>query len=197
MVCFNNLKNIGLALELYHAEHGSFPPAYTVDENGRRLHSWRTLLLPYLDEARFYETIDLSKPWDDPVNAKAYKAHFRVFQCPSADVPDNYTTYLGLVGEMHAFQPTERRTKEDFTDGLDQTVMVIDVEAKDAVHWMSPHDTDGDYLLELGKKSKLSHQSGISVVFADGRATIVEKNTPQDQLHGLSTIANADARYED
>ncbi len=46
--CKNNLKQIGLAFHNYHDDHGVFPPAYTVDENGTRLHSWRTLILPYL-----------------------------------------------------------------------------------------------------------------------------------------------------
>jgi type II secretory pathway pseudopilin PulG len=46
--CSNNLKQIALALHNYHDEFGSFPPVYTVDDAGTRLHSWRTLILPYM-----------------------------------------------------------------------------------------------------------------------------------------------------
>ncbi|MEZ6144785.1 MAG: DUF1559 domain-containing protein [Planctomycetaceae bacterium] len=46
--CKNNLKQIMLALHNYHDDFGTFPPAYTVDENGKRMHSWRTLIWPYL-----------------------------------------------------------------------------------------------------------------------------------------------------
>lgn len=61
-MCRNNLKLIGLALHNYHDEYGVFPPAYSVDENGVRLHSWRTLILPLADgSARFFSS-DLSEP---------------------------------------------------------------------------------------------------------------------------------------
>ena len=75
--CKNNLKQIGLALHNYHDEYGAFPPAYTVDADGKPLHSWRTLLLPYLDQRPLYATIDLTKAWDDPANAEACKKRRR------------------------------------------------------------------------------------------------------------------------
>ena len=48
--CRNNLKQLALAMHMYHEQHGSFPPAYVADENGTPMHSWRVLLLPYLEE---------------------------------------------------------------------------------------------------------------------------------------------------
>ncbi len=67
--CTNNLKQIALALHNYEQAYKSFPPAYTVDANGRPLHSWRTLILPFLEQESLYRAIDLSKPWNDPANA--------------------------------------------------------------------------------------------------------------------------------
>src|SRR5687767_14136115 len=46
--CKNNLKQIALALHNYHDVYGSFPPAYIADKDGRPMHSWRVLLLPYI-----------------------------------------------------------------------------------------------------------------------------------------------------
>ena len=66
--CMNHLKQVALALHNYHDVFQAFPPAYTVDEDGKPLHSWRTLILPYLEQAALYEQIDLSKPWDAPEN---------------------------------------------------------------------------------------------------------------------------------
>lgn len=70
MQCKNNLKNIALALHNYAASNGgNFPPAFTVDANGKRLHSWRTLILAHIDRRDLYARVDFSKPWDDPSNA--------------------------------------------------------------------------------------------------------------------------------
>ena len=75
----NNLKQIALALLNYEQAHHALPPAYTVDAQGRPLHSWRTLILPYLDQESLYQTIDLSKPWNDPANAKALETSLPFF----------------------------------------------------------------------------------------------------------------------
>src|SRR4051794_1481798 len=48
--CVNNLKQIALALYNYEQAHNALPPAYIVDAKGRALHSWRTLILPYLEQ---------------------------------------------------------------------------------------------------------------------------------------------------
>ena len=48
--CANTLKQIALAMHNYHDAWGSFPPAYIADEDGRPMHSWRVLLLPYLNK---------------------------------------------------------------------------------------------------------------------------------------------------
>jgi hypothetical protein len=70
-LCESNMTQIGVALRNYHDHHGSFPPAYTVDEEGNPLHSWRTLILPYftpdfLDSKwkDFYDQIRFDEPWD-------------------------------------------------------------------------------------------------------------------------------------
>ena len=97
--CHNNLKQIILGLHNYHDENGKLPPAYTVDAEGNRLHSWRTLLLPYMEGYdELYQSIDLTKPWDDPANAMARETSMQLFQCPSADLEDGMTTYQAVVG---------------------------------------------------------------------------------------------------
>jgi hypothetical protein len=53
--CKTHLKRIGLALHNYHEVHGYFFPAYIADENGKPMHSWRVLILPYLGEDELYD----------------------------------------------------------------------------------------------------------------------------------------------
>lgn len=83
MQCSNNLKRIALALHTYESVYKSFPPAYTVDAMGKPLHSWRTLLLPYLEFSHLYDAIDFAKPWNDPANATARNTEKAVFRCPT------------------------------------------------------------------------------------------------------------------
>src|SRR5262245_21426383 len=68
MQCNNHLRQIAIALQNYHDAYQCLPPAYTVDAAGKPLHSWRTLILPFMEGKAVYDKIDLSKPWDDPVN---------------------------------------------------------------------------------------------------------------------------------
>ena len=59
--CVNNMRHIGIALQNYHDTYKSFPPAYVADENGRPMHSWRVLILPFLEENGLYEKYDFDE----------------------------------------------------------------------------------------------------------------------------------------
>src|SRR4051812_12594653 len=58
--CQNNMQQIALGLLNYADRHRVFPSAYTMDEGGMPLHSWRTLVLPDLEEPALFKKIDLS-----------------------------------------------------------------------------------------------------------------------------------------
>jgi hypothetical protein len=166
--CKNNLKMIALALYSYHDAYKAFPPAYTVDENGQRLHSWRTLILPWMEQNDLYKKIDLSKPWDHPVNAGAFKTTPHTFRCPSFELPADSTTYLAVVGENACFHPTKPRAISEITDGTSNTLMVIEVPVKQAVPWMSPQDADEQMVLNISPADKLAHTGGVQSALADG-----------------------------
>ena len=80
--CSNRLRAIGLAIIRYADEHGHYPPAYVADEHGTPMHSWRVLILPYLDRlasdgrggandtyADVYSEYREDEPWNSPHNA--------------------------------------------------------------------------------------------------------------------------------
>ena len=68
MQCCSHMKGLTLAFHNYHDVYGSFPPAYTVDKNGKPLHSWRVLILPFMEGQALYEKIRLDEPWDSEHN---------------------------------------------------------------------------------------------------------------------------------
>jgi hypothetical protein len=83
MVCSNNLKQLGLALHNYHQTYGCFPPAYVADEDGRPMHhSWRVLVLPFLEQQQLYDQYRFDEPWDGPNNRKLAENVISIFHCP-------------------------------------------------------------------------------------------------------------------
>jgi len=192
--CKNNLKQIGLALHNYVDHHGVLPPAYTVDANGKRLHSWRTLILPYLDQAALFNSIDLSKPWDDPVNEKAFQTELGVFSCPSFEVQKGHTSYMVIVASNGCFRADRSVTFKEITDGTSTTLLVVEVPAQDAVPWMSPTDLVEFYLLGMNSDSKLNHSQGINSLLADGSVRFLSSDLSIEARHALISVAGQDSK---
>ena len=186
--CKNNLKHIAIALHNYHDLYDAFPPAYTVDENGQRLHSWRTLILPWLEHSDRYQKIDLSKPWNHPTNAEAFKTTPDLYRCPSFELPADSTTYLAVVGENACFHPTKPRAISEITDGTSNTIMVIEVPVKQAVHWMSPHDADEQMVLNISPTKKLAHIGGVQAAFADGSVRFLSETLVPETRRAVISI---------
>ena len=177
--CRGYFKHHSIALHNYLDIHGVFPPAYTTDENGKPLHSWRTLILPFFERSSLYESLDLSKPWNDPANSVAPNLDVRYYRCPSheEELPAFHTTYLGIAGELHAFHPTRGRTIDEFGDRFGDTGMVLEVAIDDAVHWMSPKDIDGSYLTGVTEEFNFPHDHGMHLGIADGRCRLLGAKT--------------------
>ena len=190
--CTNNLKQIAIALQSYESAYHALPPAYTVDASGQRLHSWRTLILPYLEQKPLYDTIDLSKAWDDPANAEASKASVPAYRCPSADGPPNHTAYLAIVASNGALLPAKPRALSEITDNHGETLLVIEVDFPHAVPWMAPTDADETLLLSLGAKSQLAHPAGMNAAFVDGHVHFLQVDVPAAQRRALISIAGND-----
>lgn len=190
--CANNLKQIALALHNYHDTWQSFPPAYTVDANGKPLHSWRTLLLPYLEANHVYTQIDLNEPWDSPRNMAAASRMPPVFRCPSdpASGPTSvYTNYLAIVGEEAIFDGNKKRTFADILDGTSNTVMFVEAQGS-GVNWMEPRDMDinvfaNQYGMPGGGKT--GHPGGGNIALADGSVRFLSGTTTPDVRKSLAT----------
>jgi prepilin-type processing-associated H-X9-DG protein len=197
-MCVNNLKQIALALLTYERAHGTLPPAYTVNSKGVPLHSWRTLILPYLEQRSLYQTIDLSKPWNDPANANARETAVSVFRCPVAAGPLNTTTYLAIAGPNGCLVPAKGRRLSEITDTHESTLMVIDAGAENAVPWMAPVDADESLVLSIGPKTKLHHAGGTNACLVDGSVRFLKTNIRPSVRHALMTISGNDtpAAYE-
>lgn len=198
--CKNNLKQIALAMHNYHDEHGHFPPAYTVDDQGRRLHSWRTLILPYMEQAELFAKIDITKPWSHPSNSEARAMCPDAFRCETVELPAAYTSYKAVIGPDAAF-PENGGTRciDDFIDGTSVTLLVIETTPDHAVHWMNPHDDDAIRFLEfLHLQSPTAHTGGVQSALADGSVHYLSFDLNASIIKALTTHAGGDQiSYDD
>ena len=116
MHCAQCLTQIHMALLQYHQANSCFPPAYVADKNGKPMHSWRVLILPYLSEDDLYNRYNFHEPWDGPNNKKLLKHRPYVYACPSDD--ENFltpgatsTNYVAVVGADAAWQGRQPRKR--------------------------------------------------------------------------------------
>ena len=111
MQCANNLKQLGLALQMYSDSHNKLPPGGQIGEtHSGTMYSFLVLLLPYMEQNDVYEAFDLTKPMTDPASVEVAKNIGPILLCPSysgdlgtssADVADGtVATYCGVMGAV-------------------------------------------------------------------------------------------------
>ena len=86
--CINNMKQIGIALHVYHDAEKKFPYGQGDGVSTGSLievANWRIRILPYLEQGPLYGMLNLNDVYDDPNLQNLILA---VYKCPSATVPD-------------------------------------------------------------------------------------------------------------
>jgi len=206
MQCTSHMKGLALAFHTYHDVHGSFPPAYTVDANGKPLHSWRVLILPYIEQKELYDKIRLDEPWDSEYNRQFHEAltwEIRMYQCPTKQemsftrllnifvknqdiVCRGNCSYSVVIGEGTPFPPDLRKvTFDDITDDTSNTILLV--ERMTPVNWMDPNNEVRFETAREGISRNLfgtgsEHTlGGANVAFADGSIRFLQE-TPDGHI---------------
>jgi prepilin-type N-terminal cleavage/methylation domain-containing protein len=173
--CKNNLKQMGLALHNYESSTNVFPPACTNLLTGGagtggiwsysasampplHLHSFASLILPYIDASTVYNKINYNVSALHPNNAAIAELVLPFYKCPSFAGQDfttstlytaiaprfairNYagmgvtTVFLSQTpdGAMYAGKSTKIR---DITDGTSNTLHIAETKEQDASVWI-------------------------------------------------------------
>ena len=204
--CTNNLKSILIALHNYHDMYGCFPPAYVADEKGRPMHSWRVLILPFVEEQALYAQYRFDEPWNGPNNSKLAGARVLAYQCPEqgAGGTSAMTSYVAVVGPGTAWPGATSARLTDIRDGTADTLLVVEM-ADSGIHWMQPRDMDAATMATaVNSKSGTGISShhrdpgwrgqrlGANVGFADGHVRFLPTGTSETTVRALVTAGGGE-----
>jgi prepilin-type processing-associated H-X9-DG protein len=193
-VCSNNLKQIGLAMHNYHDVYKCFPPAYVADKKGKPMHSWRTLLLPYMDMDALYRQYNLDEPWNGPSNRMITDMPIQTYRCPeSANVKLEETSYVMVCGPGAFGNKTKATALSDIRGGASHTIMIVEI-ANSGIKWAEPRDLDAAVLEAgindpAGEGVQTNHLQGINVLFADGSVRFLSGSADPEILKKMISIA--------
>lgn len=144
-MCSSRIKTLALALQNYRQAYGVFPPAYVASDDGTPMHSWRVLILPFLERDDYYRRYDFSQPWNSPENLELARSHPEVgreFQCP-ADLggSEGWTSYVAIVGPDTLWPGSESVSPKEPPS---PTSILLMETTQSGIHWMEPRDLDRD-----------------------------------------------------
>jgi hypothetical protein len=221
-VARNRMKNIVLAMHNYHDLNHSFPPAFVVGPDAKPWHSWRMLLLPFLNQKPLYDKYHFDEPWNGPHNIKLLDEMPDIYSEPLyGEGHKGCTPYVAIVGEKAAFSPTGGkfgdqqsyrgrilglraieggRPISEFKDGVSNTVLLGTVGPNRKIPWLKPEDLvfDGK-LLPLGSPGSLatpfeSDPNDPEGIFgmADGSSQLFRRSFDTKLFQTLLTINGRD-----
>jgi prepilin-type N-terminal cleavage/methylation domain-containing protein len=100
--CFNNLKQIGIALHAYHGDVGNLPSGHieTLDASGNFQYytCWSIEILPYLEQDNLFKMYDRTIPNQAAANQPFCRTFVKVYVCPA-------DPYLGQIAPPETLAP--------------------------------------------------------------------------------------------
>lgn len=153
----NNLKQIALAMHIYHDTFGKFPARASRTPEKKSLLSWRVQILPFVEEKSLYDQFKHDEPWDSPHNKALIAKMPRVYASPLAPpelAAEGKTTYVVPVAPKAIFAGEEGLSIIKIPDGTSNTLLVLEAVPEKAVIWTKPDD------LEIDDKAPLTGLAG-------------------------------------
>ncbi|MEO2018211.1 MAG: DUF1559 domain-containing protein [Fuerstiella sp.] len=182
---------LALAVANYHDTYHCFPPAYIADEDGRPMHSWRVLILPFIEESEIYNQYDFSEPWDSQKNLKLLKQRPQTFRLHGGDNKGTHTNYLAVVGPRTMWPFEKTVTYDSVTDGRSETIHFVENVGSN-IQWTEPRDLNLETMSMTlvndpadGISSWLQPPGAATVA---GQVISLDVNVPASELRGMLLI---------
>lgn len=189
MQTMNNLKQVALAFHNFESAYQKLPPQALTSNDGKKLLSWRVLILPFIEQNELYNKFKLDEPWDSPHNLALVKEMPAIYASAGAE-PGKATVQTPLTPKSAFGRPGKPVTLLDVLDGTSGTVWLIDSDPADAVIWTKPEDYDAT--TENAFSRLFQNRKKIPIGFIDGSIRTIEKSLSFDTFNKLLTIADGE-----
>jgi hypothetical protein len=180
----NNQKQIMLAFHNFESTYRQLPNrAWKKDADGKPLLSWRVALLPFIEQGSLYEKFKLDEPWDSPHNIQLLELMPDFYRNPKIPTEPGHTTYVMPYGAGTPGSEEGRLRFAMFTDGLSNTISVVEVDSEYAVPWTAPDDIN----IEDIDLTDAFPEKGANVSIWDGSVRFFSKTFDLEVLEKLLT----------
>ncbi len=187
----NYMKMMMLALHNFASAQGTFPAHAKYSADGKPLLSWRVMILPYMEQQALYEQFHLDEPWDSEHNKTLIPLMPDMYRDSSSShaTADGLTNFLGVAGEGRLFDGTEKgRRMAAITDGMSNTLAIVQVSDDSAVEWTRPDDWEMDEAAPVAGLGGLNAGGVFLAAFCDGHVEAISTAVDPTVLKAISTV---------
>lgn len=213
-----NLARIAQAFTQYQAKNSAYPPSALNGPDGKRWHSWRVLLLPFLGEQELYDEYNFAEPWDSEANQKLLSKIPKVYQNPYATEADSPLTLSAVItGKETMFEPVDfdgtkegakkakGRTLDSIEDNLNQVMVGGLISPKANIKWTEPKDLPVEQFAGIDEESGLFaplaneywKDKFTLVMIASGNLQYFKAGLKADDFEGLITINGGESGLQE
>jgi hypothetical protein len=159
--------------------------------------SWRTLILPQLEQQNLYDMVDFSKPWNAADNASACEVDVPVYRSPRDPAGGiGLTNYVAITGAGTMMPGAEATRFDDVRDGMSNTIMIVEVTNSD-IAWAEPRDLTIDQLQRVSDGADPARPNVVlrraAVLFGDGAVMRLNEEVTHELLKQYSTRSGGEA----
>ncbi|MCC7333628.1 MAG: DUF1559 domain-containing protein [Pirellulaceae bacterium] len=187
----NNLKQIALAMHNFNDTYSHLPLRGGKSPTTAHGLSWRVHILPFLGELELYEQFHLDEAWDSEHNRSLVERMPSVYAGTRPEIPPGRTNLLTIDSPDSVITNDTSVRLVDITDGMSNTVMLVEADADRAVIWTQPEDLAFDAedpMAGLGN----ARGSGFHVALSDGAVVLLPSDLPPQTMAALVTRAGGE-----